>query len=401
MRLRLRSRAIAVPEEPHASIANESHPSAHCAHLLKLWMKGTPHAPPAPTPGSLGARLAGAAFMDAPSAAPQTPLNCDMVVIGASAGGVDALRRLAASLPGNYRGSLFIVLHTPSDGPSLLPGILARAGPLPVQRADHGTPIRAGHIYVAPPDRHLLVERGRLDVVRGPRENRHRPAIDPLFRSAAWAYGPRVVGVVLTGQQDDGTAGLWAVKSCGGTTVVQDPDEAEYPSMPTNALMHNRIDHRVRLAELPALLCRLADTPVDPGAWSLPTPPGLREEIGFAKMDEDLRTATRLGRPTPFTCPSCHGALWELDEGGHLRYRCHTGHAFSQDSMVSEQGIAMEESLYIALRTVEERAAVLRRLAERWPQHLPGVREDYTRRAEELDRTIDALRNLLVRPVPA
>ena len=200
-------------------------------------------------------------------------------------------------------------------------------------------PIERGRIHVAPPDNHLLVERDLVRVIRGPRENRHRPAIDPLFRSAAWSYGPRVVGVVLTGNLDDGTAGLWAIKSCGGTTVVQEPEDAQHPDMPMSALMHNRIDHRLPLREIPALLVRLVQEQVD---GALPTPPaGLKDEIEFTKMNRDLRDSQRLGALSPFTCPSCRGALWELEEGGHLRYRCHTGHAFSNASLLIDQGMSI------------------------------------------------------------
>jgi two-component system chemotaxis response regulator CheB len=323
----------------------------------------------------------------------------DIVVIGASAGGVEALQRLAAGLPADYKGSIFVVVHRSPEARSEFDRILSRAGVLPAAHAIDGQAFAPGHIYIAPPDRHLLIERGRMLVVRGPRENRHRPAIDPLFRSAAWAYGPRVVGVVLTGNLDDGTAGLWAIKSCGGTTIVQEPEDAEHPQMPINALMHNRIDHRLPLDRIPGTLVRLLSEPPPSSAPAQP-PKTLLDEIEFAKMNRDLRTTGPLGRPSAFTCPSCRGALWELEEGGHLRYRCHTGHAYSQQSLLIDQTSAMEESLYTALRAVEEKAAALRRLAERWPEQVPGVRHGYDERARELDRTADQLRALLTKSGP-
>ena len=318
----------------------------------------------------------------------------DIVVIGASAGGVDALKKLAAALPADYPGAVFIVMHISPEAHSELPAILSRVGVLPAVGATDEMPIQHGRIHVAPPDFHLLVERGLLRVVQGPRENRHRPAIDPLFRSAAWAYGPRAVGVVLTGNLDDGTAGLWAIKSCGGTTIVQEPTEADHPQMPMNALMHNRIDHRLPLEGIAALLTRLAQEAPDPFE---PREPALtlEDEVQFAKLNRVLHDMGELGRLSPFTCPSCRGALWELEEGEHLRYRCHTGHAYSQASLLVDQGVAVEEGLYTAMRAVHEKAAALRRLAERWPENMPGVKRDYEQRASELDQSADVLRAML------
>lgn len=327
------------------------------------------------------------------SAAATTRPGHDIVVIGASAGGLAALRAMCAALPRDLDAALFVVVHISADFPSELAQILARAGPLPAVAAEDGMAIEHGRLLVAPPDHHLLVEPGRVVVVRGPRENRHRPAIDPLFRSAAWAYGPRVVGVVLSGGLDDGTAGLWAIKSCGGTTVVQDPADAAQPDMPANALMHNRIDHRLPAAEIAPLLARLAHEPV-PHARPVP-PQSLKTEVEFAKSQGDISDMASLGSLTPFTCPSCRGALWELDEGGHLRYRCHTGHAFTQDALLVEQNIETENALYAALRALEEKATALRRISERWPERYPVMRNDYEARAREIDAAADQLRGLL------
>jgi len=320
------------------------------------------------------------------------PAGRDIVVVGASSGGVKALKLFVAALPASYRGSIFIVMHTAPHSQSLLAGILARAGKLRVMKAQDAAPIEPGCIYVAPADYHLLVEPGAVSVIHGPRENRHRPAIDPLFRSAAWAYGPRVIGVVLTGQLDDGTAGLWAVKSCGGVTVVQEPAEAEYPEMPSNALTHNRIDHRLPIEGIVDLLCTLVDEP--PGS-APPPPPLVKYEVEAVKFHSDVERARQLGAVSPFTCPSCGGALWELEESGHLRYRCHTGHAFTMPTLMVDQTEAVESSLYAALRALEEKSHALRRLAERWPEGLPDVKEDYERRATELDDSAEVIRSML------
>jgi two-component system chemotaxis response regulator CheB len=319
----------------------------------------------------------------------------DMVGIGASAGGVEALKRLVGALPADYHGALFVVVHIGPEAHSTLPAILSRAGRLPAVHATDWMPIEHGRILVAPPDHHLLVERGGVvRVVQGPRENRHRPAIDPLFRSLAWAYGPRAVGVVLTGNLDDGTAGLWALKSCGGTTIVQEPNEADHPQMPMNALMHNPIDHRLPLEGIAALLTRLAREAPGP-AESPHSVPGLEDEVACAKLQRSLHHAGGLGRLSPFTCPSCRGALWELEEGDHLRYRCHTGHAYSQASLLIDQKIAVEDSLYVAVRAMEENAAALRRLAERWPERFHDVKQGYEQRAAEIEGSADVLRAML------
>jgi len=327
-------------------------------------------------------------------------LGRDLVVIGASAGGLQALSQLIGALPADYRGSVFVVMHTSAGVRSELPSLIGRHTGLPTLHAEDGRDIEPGHVYVAPPDRHLLIVPGRMQVVQGPHENRHRPAIDPLFRSAAWAYGPRVVGVVLTGNLDDGTAGLWAIKSCGGTTIVQEPDEASHPQMPWNALLHNRVDHRLRLDEIAALLTRMAREPIASVHPPEP-PPGLPDEIEFAKLKADIRDIDHLaGHLSAFTCPACRGALWELEEGGHLRYRCHTGHAYSQASLLLDQDRAVEESLYTALRAVEEKATALRRLAARWPDGLASIRLDYEARARALDASADTLRAMLAGATP-
>src|SRR5215211_1119499 len=187
----------------------------------------------------------------------------DIIVVGASAGGIEALRVLAGGLPADFPASLFVVLHTSPESPAMLPNILDRSGSLPALSPKDGDRIRPGTIYVAPPDRHLLIEPNRLRVTRGPKENRFRPAVDPLFRSAAETYGPRVIGVILTGYLDDGTAGLWNVKQRGGTTIVQDPADAVADSMPRSALKHVEVDHCVRLVQIPSLLVRLTHEPAE------------------------------------------------------------------------------------------------------------------------------------------
>lgn len=318
----------------------------------------------------------------------------DIVVVGASAGGVQTLQQLVSLLPADFPAAMFIVQHLSPDTTSWLPEILSKCGPVPASFPNDRDPIRRGRIYVAPNNCHLLVEPNQVRVVRGPHENRHRPAIDPLFRSAAWAYGPRVVGVILTGYLDDGTAGLWAVKTCGGITIVQDSADALYGDMPENAALAVDVDYTLPVSGIVPLLVRLACEPIE-AHGEFERPADMKTEIEFAKMDRDITDMNSIGKMSPFTCPTCRGALWELQDGDILRYRCHTGHAFSRDSLLSEQSVAIEDALYSALRAVEEKVAALRRLGERHKGRSERLMRDYENKAQDLDSTAEVLRSLL------
>src|SRR5579872_1493141 len=321
--------------------------------------------------------------------------NKDIHVVGASLGGVEALKRLLGGLPGDLPATICIVLHTAPTSRGLLPEVLQRASALPVVSPNDDTPIERGRVYVARPDHHLLIMGDRLRVVRGPKENRHRPAVDPLFRSAAWSLGPRVVGVVLTGMLDDGTAGLWAVKMCGGTAIVQDPAEAPYPGMPTSAIQNVDIDHCVSIDEIAPLLEDLARQPCTQGATPMRADQ-FRIESEFAMLDRDINDMGPLnGRLTALTCPSCHGALWEIDEGGSLRFRCHTGHAYGAGTFVQEQSEALEQALYAAARALNEQAIASRYLAERTGANGPASKEDLEQRALRMEEQSALIRRML------
>ena len=319
----------------------------------------------------------------------------DVHCIGASAGGVTALQRLLCELPRDLPASVCIVLHTSPITPSSLTSVLQARCPLPVISPQDDEPIERGRVYIAPPDHHLLLFRDRLRVVRGPKENRHRPAVDPLFRSAAWSLGPRVVGVVLTGMLDDGTAGLWAIKACAGIAVVQDPLSAAFPSMPQNALNAVEIDYCLPLDRIAALLDELARQPVA----SIPAPDRadqFRIESEFAMLERESRDMNLLhAKPTGFTCPSCHGALWELTEGDLLRFRCHTGHAFGSESLQAAQSEALEEALYAALRALEEKASASRRLAQHDGNRRPEETARLQQEAQNLEERAELMRQLL------
>ncbi|HEY7605180.1 MAG TPA: chemotaxis protein CheB [Actinomycetes bacterium] len=285
----------------------------------------------------------------------------DIVVIGASAGGVEALAGLAASLPAGLPAAVLVVLHVPSIGSSALPDILSRHGPLPASHVKDGEPVEPGHIYIAPPDHHLLLRQGHMHLSRGPRENGHRPAVDPLFRSAAREYAARVVGVILSGALDDGTAGLLAIKSRGGIAVVQDPADAIYPGMPGNALEVVEVDHVVPVGAMGEVLARLAGEPAaqPPG----PTPADLEVEVEVDEFSLEAMEGEHAGEPSGFSCPDCNGVLWGIDDGGMHRFRCRVGHAWSPEALLARQREALEAALWIALRSLEERAALARRLA--------------------------------------
>jgi two-component system, chemotaxis family, protein-glutamate methylesterase/glutaminase len=297
---------------------------------------------------------------------------------------------LLALLPADFSAAIFVVIHSSPDSPGMLPRILAQASTLEAEYARDGASIVGGHVYVAPADHHLLLEPGRIRVTHGPKENRFRPAIDPLFRSAAYAYGPKVIGIILSGSLDDGTSGLWAIKDRGGLAVVQEPDEAAYPSMPLHALKYVHVDYRLTIAAMGKLLPHLVGetlaastgapvtSPVETReGHSLSTnssTPGARERIEIetkiALENNPLEAGVmQLGPLTPFTCPECSGVLVQLQEGNLLRFRCHTGHAYSMDSLLASINDSIEKTLWSTVRALEEHMLLLRHLARHVKEH--------------------------------
>lgn len=320
----------------------------------------------------------------------------DIVVIGASAGGIEALKRLVSVLPRDIPAAILVVQHMHPRFHSELDGILERSGTLPVRFAQDGERVRHGQVYLAPSDHHLLFDDGHVRVLRGPKENRHRPAIDPLFRSAAWTYGPRVVGVVLSGTLDDGAAGLWAVRSAGGVAVVQDPADALYSEMPTSALMAFNVDHVLPVEEIGSLLAKLAHEEVD-GTAEKHAPKGIGVELSAVtrEHDTDVEDMRQLGRPIGFMCPACHGGLWELQDGELVRYRCHIGHAFSPDSLQAAQSEDVEYALESALRALEEKGAAARRLRDRLGEGMPEIASRYDAQSRGMEEQAAVIRKLL------
>ncbi|GAA3594791.1 chemotaxis protein CheB [Kineosporia mesophila] len=288
----------------------------------------------------------------------------DVVVVGASAGGVEAISALLAPLPAELPACVLVVLHTPASGVNALATILSRATALNVVPATGQTPLRRGTVIVARPDHHLLVTGDQVVLTRGPRENGHRPAVDVLFRSAARVLGPRVLGIVLSGTLDDGSTGLVSIRHHGGIGMVQAPDDALHPGMPTNAIDAGAPEFVLPVAAMAARLTELTGVEV-------PDAPDrdddlLTRELAVAALDPAaLHRSDPPGRPAGFGCPDCYGSLFEIEEHGQVRYRCRVGHAWSMSSLLARSDAATEGALWMALRALEEKAALARQMSGR------------------------------------
>jgi len=318
----------------------------------------------------------------------------DIVVIGSSMGGIQALSSMAGQLPADLPAAVLVVQHTSADSPGLLGQILSNRGPLPAVIAEEGMTIERGRIYVAPPNRHMLATADGIRVTFGPRENRSRPAIDPLFRTAAVNFRSRVIGVVLTGLLGDGAAGLLAVQRCGGIAMVQSPSDAEYADMPRRALGFVQDAQRFTLGELGAALVRHCGEPA-------PAPPEVPEalliETRLTERDMGMEDWGKVpSKPTSFTCPECKGAIHEIQEEGLTRYRCRVGHAYSTHDLLGDKAKSVEESLWVALQTLEERAQMLESLAADDRQRGWHGAGSYADRARETRVHADRLRQLLL-----
>lgn len=292
------------------------------------------------------------------------PKTDQLIVIGASAGGIKALTALIGQLPENYRSPVLIVWHISADAPgNVLMDTLNKNGNLKCVHAGDGELVKPGHVYIAIPDHHLMINKtGHLMVTKGAQENRYRPGIDPLFRSAAVAFGNRTTGIILTGYLDDGTAGLIAIRRCGGTSIVQDPDEAEFPDMPANVLNQMKPDYCVRIAEMGGILAVLSGKKFEK---QKPIPKDIVLEARIAeRVLSDLPAVNALGEQVPFNCPGCGGVLWKMDKGPLVRYRCHTGHAYTAKVLLAEQTRKIEETMWTALRMFEERRNLLTTFAK-------------------------------------
>jgi two-component system chemotaxis response regulator CheB len=301
----------------------------------------------------------------------------DLVVIGASAGGIEALQRLAADLPADLPAAVLVVIHMHAHGPNLLPAIVQNHSRLSVKSAEDDEPIRSGRIYLCVPGYHLLIEQGRIRLTRGPRENMARPSVDTLFRSAAYYGGRRVIGIVLTGNLDDGTAGLWAIKDRGGIAMVQSPEEAEFPSMPRSAIRQVKVDQILSLSQMGKRIVELTQETI-----TSQDDPAMRDEKLETEVDIALeanalkRGVKELGSASFYTCPECHGSMVEIREGNVRRFRCHTGHGFTEQALADHAPAAIEETMWSALAQLEEHLSLLRELRQKTSDADEGRQQD-------------------------
>ncbi|MBV8509694.1 MAG: chemotaxis protein CheB [Xanthobacteraceae bacterium] len=322
--------------------------------------------------------------------------NRNIVAIGASAGGVEALRLLASKLPRDLQACVLIVIHLPTQFRSELDMILSEVGPLPATFAREGETLKNGHIFIAPAGFHLLVQDDQLRLGIGQRENNARPAIDPLFRSVALCCGPRAIGVVLTGTLGDGASGLLALKQCGAITVVQEPRDARFAEMPATAMARSNPQHVVTLAALPGLLAELVH---EPAGAPTAVPNTIKYEVEVAKSGQaSMSNLDRIGRRSVLACPDCHGVMWEIDEGDLVRYRCHVGHAYTAELMSLALDENLTRALGSALRALDERIALAGRMSRQADEsNRPHLAQSWSQKAQEFQREADVIRAAISR----
>jgi two-component system, chemotaxis family, protein-glutamate methylesterase/glutaminase len=309
-----------------------------------------------------------------------------VVAVGASAGGVEALTQFAAGLPADLPYAILIVLHMPANAPSVLPKIIDRSGPLPAVSATNGAALEAGRIYVAAPGKHLLVDDHRVVLSEGPTENGYRPAINSLFRSVALNIGPRSIGLLLSGVLEDGVLGTAAIRDRGGTTVVQRPDDALFPAMPRNALNAGVVDHQVAAADAGALLAKLAEREIEARAMEPDAGMELENRIAMGPKFSTAFNSESLGPPSGYTCPDCNGSLHTLSDNG---FRCHVGHAWTADALLNARDDEVEGALWVALRSLQEKAKLSRRMAKNVARG--ELYQRYTEVADEAEHAMDIL----------
>ncbi|KKO89673.1 chemotaxis protein CheB [Sphingobacterium sp. Ag1] len=319
----------------------------------------------------------------------------NIVVIGASAGGFDALKTIIKGLPPDLDASIFIVWHMGTDTRGILPEVLNKLDTIYAANAYDNEPIKSNRIYVAPPDHHLLIEDGLVRVTKGPKENRFRPAIDPLFRSAAYTYGNRVTGIILSGGLDDGTAGLWRIKNTGGIAVVQDPQDAEVSSMPENALRIVKVDYCLPVDEIADLIVKLSSEELTDDTVLKDKKTKIEIDIAAGASPFD-RNSLDLGILSPYTCPECHGILSKIVDGKLTRFRCHTGHAYSPDTLIAALTQKIEDSLYSAMRGMDESVFLMNHTGDHYAEvNQPKLAAIYFKKAKETEQRVKLLKSIL------
>ncbi|UWU23453.1 chemotaxis protein CheB (plasmid) [Rhizobium sp. CB3060] len=321
--------------------------------------------------------------------------NRDIIVIGGSAGSSDPLRTILAALPHNLRAAVIIIVHIPANSTGILRLVTSASSNLPVKNAEDGEAILPGQIYLAPSDYHLLVIKDKLTLGNGPRENLARPSIDSLFRSAALSYGPRTIGVLLSGKMNDGASGLATIKQAGGVALVQAPEDAATPEMPMSALEATPVDLNATSEELARAIIHFSAEPPGPAR---PLPAGVRIEVEIAAGGRsDTSKIKQLADASPLTCPECGGVLSEVRDSQPLRFRCQIGHAYTAKALIAEQRDSVDVAMRVALRIVEERAALVDRLAkEATKANRLGMAEMHEERASEYRKHVDILRTAIL-----
>ena len=323
----------------------------------------------------------------------------DIIVIGGSLGGVEAVPSLLATLPGDLPAAVLVVLHMHDSAPSRLVEIARKKSALPLDHAVDGERIVPGRAYFAVPGRHLMLQSGRIRLTRGPRENHARPSINVLFRSAAYEFGRRVIGVLLTGLLDDGTAGLWAIKDRGGVAIVQSREDAPYPQMPLNASRNVAIDHTLKISQMSDVLQGLVRGELageEPAMKRKNMQTEVEIALGSRTSEEEF---SRLGEPSLLTCPECQGSMVRIREGLNERYRCHTGHAFGEVTLAQQQLQSIESAMTHSLALLEEREFLYRSIAER--DRAGGNHREYERHlahADEMRQMAEQLKKLIENP---
>jgi two-component system, chemotaxis family, protein-glutamate methylesterase/glutaminase len=318
-----------------------------------------------------------------------------IICIGASAGGLNALAQLFSQMPATINATVFVVLHLSRSAlGEILIDRIKRHTSLPCKLAENNENIQTGHIYVAPPDAHLLVKKGKIILGHGPAENRFRPSIDVLFRSAATAYGERAIGVILTGLLNDGTNGMWAIHECGGKCIVQDPNEAEYPDMILSVLERMEVNDVANLKKMGGMLQSL--TQQAPGE-KITAPDIIVAESNLSeKMATGIQQVGQLGDHTVFSCPDCGGGLWKIKNGHMDHFRCHIGHSYTTGDLIVKQAETIEQTLWVAVRMMEERKLLLSRMArDNKGKGLEKMAADFSDRSEQLEYHIKNLKELL------
>ncbi|MBD3583067.1 chemotaxis protein CheB [Flavobacterium selenitireducens] len=320
----------------------------------------------------------------------------NIIVIGASAGGFDSLKLLVSRFTEAHDLSVFIVWHISPEVSDFLPEVLDGCGALQAAHAVDGERIERSRIYVAPPDHHMIIDNDIVRVTHGPKENLFRPAVDPLFRSAAYSFGNRVIGIILSGALDDGVAGLWTIKSRGGTVIVQDPAEAEVRSMPESAIREVEVDYILPVSEMVDLIAELGLEAIPEATTGEAGDIVISKEIDTAEGASAFRSGLyEMGELSPFTCPECHGVLSKITEGGRARFRCHTGHAFSAESLLSALAENIEDSLYGAIRGIEEKIMLLNQVGDHFAEmNDPTAAAAYFNGANDSLSRMDAIREV-------